>query len=838
MITRINSKKNEKTRGSLSLGFLRDPRTRVVVGLIFMLFSVYLFVSLAGFFFTGGMDQSLVDKETRELVTNPDIVVGNPGRKLGAYLSDLLVNRWFGVSSFIFCYLLFIIGLGIMGRPLKSLGKKIILSFVLVIWISLLLGYIFNFVPSGYVFPGGAHGYFVCFWLNSFIGEIGTLFLLLVSFAVILFFGFENAFNKCVTMVKAYFARKAQRKEERRMAREAAATQREMKTEQPENETEDTNLSPENEIITEAPTEDEFYANVTEKEPIEEDDTEEITPLVTVNNQVELPLNDENREDIRQDTETITPPATDDIELTVMADKLEEQLTKNLMPDTEYDPTLDLSNYQYPPLDLLEEYASNASKVTAEELEENKNTIVETLRQYKIEITKIKATIGPTVTLYEIVPAPGIKISKIKNLEDDIALSLAALGIRIIAPIPGAGTIGIEVPNQKPEIVSMRGVIASKKFQESKYALPVALGRTISNEPYTFDLAKMPHLLVAGATGQGKSVGLNAIITSLLYKKHPSQLKFVMVDPKKVELSIYSVIEKHFLAKLPDAEEAIITDNDKVVATLNSLCIEMDSRYDLLKLAHVRNIKEYNEKFVKRQLNPNNGHRYLPYIVVVVDEFADLIMTAGKEVEQPIARIAQLARAVGIHMIIATQRPSTNIITGVIKANFPARVAFKVASMIDSRTILDSPGANQLIGRGDMLISKDSEMVRVQCAFVDTPEVDAVTKFIADQQGYPEAYMLPEYVSDTENGINSDVDLGMKDPLFEEAARLVVNTQQGSTSSIQRRFSIGYNRAGRIIDQLEAAGIVGPFEGSKARQVLIPDEYSLEHILKTVQEQF
>ena len=476
--------------------------------------------------------------------------------------------------------------------------------------------------------------------------------------------------------------------------------------------------------------------------------------------------------------------------------------------------------------------------MTAEELEENKNTIVETLRQYKIEITKIKATIGPTVTLYEIVPAPGIKISKIKNLEDDIALSLSALGIRIIAPIPGAGTIGIEVPNQKPEIVSMRGIIASKKFQDSKYALPVALGRTISNEPYTFDLAKMPHLLVAGATGQGKSVGLNAIITSLLYKKHPSQLKFVMVDPKKVELSIYSVIEKHFLAKLPDAEEAIITDNEKVVATLNSLCIEMDSRYDLLKQAHVRNIKEYNEKFVKRQLNPNNGHRYLPYIVVVVDEFADLIMTAGKEVEQPIARIAQLARAVGIHMIIATQRPSTNIITGVIKANFPARIAFKVASMIDSRTILDSPGANQLIGRGDMLISKDSEMVRVQCAFVDTPEVDSVTKFIADQQGYPEAYMLPEYVSDTENGVGGDVDLGTKDPLFEEAARLVVNTQQGSTSSIQRRFSIGYNRAGRIIDQLEAAGIVGPFEGSKARQVLIADEYSLEHILKTVEERF
>lgn len=839
MITRINSKKKERTQVALSLDFFKDPRTRVVAGLIFTLFSIYLFVSLAGFFFTGGMDQSLIDKETRELVTNPDIVVRNPGRKLGAYLSDLLVNRWFGVASLIFCYILFIIGLGTMGRPVKNTGKKIILSFVLVIWISLLLGYISNFVPSGYVFPGGAHGYFVCFWLNSFIGEIGTFFLLLVSFAIILFFGFENAFNKCMGMVKAYFARRARRKEERRAAREALI-QRE--TEQTEDEEKETIPSPANDIAAEAPSEYEFYSDKAETEQPEEDpeeeDPEDITTLFPSENEKILSLDNDKLEDEKLDPEPSHPSYTDNIELTVIEDNLEEQLTKNLMPDTEYDPTLDLSNYQYPPLDLLEEYSSNASKVTAEELEENKNTIVETLRQYKIEITKIKATIGPTVTLYEIVPAPGIKISKIKNLEDDIALSLAALGIRIIAPIPGAGTIGIEVPNQKPEVVSMRGVIASKKFQESKYALPVALGRTISNEPYTFDLAKMPHLLVAGATGQGKSVGLNAIITSLLYKKHPSQLKFVMVDPKKVELSIYSVIEKHFLAKLPDAEEAIITDNDKVVATLNSLCIEMDSRYDLLKLAHVRNIKEYNEKFVKRQLNPNNGHRYLPYIVVVVDEFADLIMTAGKEVEQPIARIAQLARAVGIHMIIATQRPSTNIITGIIKANFPARIAFKVASMIDSRTILDSPGANQLIGRGDMLISKDSEIVRVQCAFVDTPEVDAVTKFIADQQGYPEAYMLPEYVSDTENSVNGEMDLGAKDPLFEEAARLVVNTQQGSTSSIQRRFSIGYNRAGRIIDQLEAAGIVGPFEGSKARQVLITDEYSLEHVLKTVQDRF
>ena len=649
----------------------------------------------------------------------------------------------------------------------------------------MLLGYIFTFLPTGYVFPGGAHGYFVCFWLNSFIGEIGSFFLLIVSFAAILFFGFENAFNKCVTMIKNYFARRAQLKEERALAREAAlARKREemAKTEEPEDLQEkeediDTEEKEKLDIETVPPVEDELFPrhefDTTDPDESEKQELHDPEEEFTTEHHFDLSVdkNPENQDEHREDT---LPLTNDDIELTVMADKLEEQLTKNLMPDTEYDPTLDLSNYQYPPLELLEEHSSGSQKVTAEELEENKNTIIETLRHYKIEITKIKATIGPTVTLYEIVPAPGIKISKIKNLEDDIALSLSALGIRIIAPIPGAGTIGIEVPNQNPEVVSMRGIIASKKFQESKYALPVALGRTISNEPYTFDLAKMPHLLVAGATGQGKSVGLNAIITSLLYKKHPSQLKFVMVDPKKVELSIYSVIEKHFLAKLPDAEEAIITDNDKVVATLNSLCIEMDSRYDLLKQAHVRNIKEYNEKFVKRQLNPNNGHRYLPYIVVVVDEFADLIMTAGKEVEQPIARIAQLARAVGIHMIIATQRPSTNIITGVIKANFPARIAFKVASMIDSRTILDSPGANQLIGRGDMLISKDSEMVRVQCAFVDTPEVDAITKFIADQQGYPEAYALPEYVSDTENGVSGDMDIGVKDPLFEEAARLVV----------------------------------------------------------------
>ena len=837
MITRINKKKKEHTSFPNTFNFWKDPRTRVIIGLLFMLFSIYLFVSMVGFFFTGGMDQSLIDRNTRELLTNPDIVVGNPGRKLGAFLSDLLINRWFGISSFIFCYLLFICGLRIAGRHIKNFGKRIILSFILIIWFSLLFGYIFTFLPFGYLFPGGAHGYFVCFWLNSFIGEIGSFFLLIASFVAILFFGFENTFNACLSAIKNYFIHRAQLKAEQKLAKQMALAQKEMKAEMEAEFSQETKNQTNVEAKTYTNHEPETLTDTDILHPEPAFETEE-KPASVIHFEAhpdELPVSPNLPEEMEEEN---ISSSHGDIELTVTADKQEEQLTKNLLPDTEYDPTLDLSNYQYPPLELLEEHSSGSPKVTPAELEENKNTIIETLRHYKIEITKIKATIGPTVTLYEIVPAPGIKISKIKNLEDDIALSLSALGIRIIAPIPGAGTIGIEVPNQNPEIVSMRGIIASKKFQESKYARPVALGRTISNEPYTFDLAKMPHLLVAGATGQGKSVGLNAIITSLLYKKHPSQLKFVMVDPKKVELSIYSVIEKHFLAKLPDAEEAIITENDKVVATLNSLCIEMDSRYDLLKLAHVRNIKEYNEKFVKRQLNPNNGHRYLPYIVVVVDEFADLIMTAGKEVEQPIARIAQLARAVGIHMIIATQRPSTNIITGVIKANFPARIAFKVASMIDSRTILDSPGANQLIGRGDMLISKDSEMVRVQCAFVDTPEVDAITKFIADQQGYPEAYALPEYVSDTENGIGSEADLGTKDPLFEEAARLIVNTQQGSTSSIQRRFSIGYNRAGRIIDQLEAAGIVGPFEGSKARQVLISDEYSLEQLLKNIGERF
>jgi S-DNA-T family DNA segregation ATPase FtsK/SpoIIIE len=502
----------------------------------------------------------------------------------------------------------------------------------------------------------------------------------------------------------------------------------------------------------------------------------------------------------------------------------------------QYDPKLDLSGYQHPHLDLLKDYGSGKIVVNNEELEANKDKIVETLSNYNIEIDKIKATIGPTVTLYEIIPKPGVRISKIKNLEDDIALSLAALGIRIIAPMPGKGTIGIEVPNKKPEMVAMKAVIATEKFQHTEMDLPIALGKTISNEVYIADLAKMPHLLVAGATGQGKSVGINAIITSLLYKKHPAELKFVMVDPKKVELSLFKTIERHFLAKLPGEEEAIITDTKKVINTLNSLCIEMDQRYDLLKNAQVRNLREYNNKFVNRRLNPEEGHRFMPFIVLIVDEFADLMMTAGKEVETPIARLAQLARAVGIHLVIATQRPSVNIITGTIKANFPARLAFRVLSKVDSRTILDTGGADQLIGRGDMLLATGSDLIRIQCAFVDTPEVEEISEFIGAQRGYPSAFLLPEYVDENGEGSGlSDIDLvNDRDALFEEAARLIVLHQQGSTSLIQRKLKLGYNRAGRIIDQLEAAGIVGPFEGSKAREVLYPDEYSLEQFLESL----
>ncbi|PKQ63334.1 cell division protein FtsK [Labilibaculum manganireducens] len=779
--------------------FLSDERTKFLFGIALSLFTIYIGLAFVSFFFTGGADQSKLDIKWLELITDSKVRVENWTGKTGAYISNLVINKGFGIASFSFLYLLVVLSLRIWGVKIQSLRKTIINTLLFCIWFSVFMS--FTFVQStshSFLFLGGIHGYFISEWLVSLIGNVGTLFLIVLSFLTFITFAFQNS----ISFFKKIFSSKS-------------------KTDHKESQ----DFSKSDEDETESLTSSIHSLNDEQEDKEGEDDDELI-----INSEI-FP----EEEIILQQEVNDPKTAGEDLELKIESvSKQEETVSIQRRPMEDFDPTLDLSNYKYPPIELLEAHHASNSSVSKEELESNKDKIVETLRHYKIEITQIKATIGPTITLYEIVPAPGVRISKIKNLEDDIALSLSALGIRIIAPIPGKGTIGIEVPNRTPEIVSMKNIISSKKFQESTHALPVALGKTISNETYTLDLTKMPHLLVAGATGQGKSVGLNAIITSLLYKMHPSQLKFVLIDPKKVELSIYSTIEKHFLAKLPGEEEPIITDIHKVIATLNSLCIEMDSRYDLLKKAHARNIKEYNTKFVKRNLNPENGHRYLPYIVVIIDEFADLIMTAGKEVETPIARIAQLARAIGIHMIIATQRPSTNIITGVIKANFPARIAFKVASMIDSRTILDSPGANQLIGRGDMLISLTSELVRVQCAFVDTPEVEAVTEFIQKQQSYPTAMFLPEYVGESSENSAMDIDLQKRDALFEDAARLVVSSQQGSTSGIQRRFSIGYNRAGRIVDQLEAAGIVGPFEGSKARQVLIQDEYSLEKLLSNV----
>lgn len=781
--TKLHTKKTKKT--SFIPPLFKDERFRFILGLSLSLFTIYLALAFISFFFTGGADQSKLDLNWFNLMRDSSIRVENWTGKKGAFLANLLINKGFGIASFSFLYMLLILSFYFWGFKLPSLKKSLFYTLLFSIWFSVATAFVFiDSSSDSFLFLGGVHGFFISEWLIASIGNVGTAFLLIASLLCFLIFCFQN------TMVVLKKIAKKEQSNEKDFENEEKAKLANA----------DSELNQEQEENTEMKTKE----------------------LVLTTNL-----------DLRQ--QEATTENNNDIELKIETAKKTEETSEPLQESLEdFDPTLDLSRYQFPPIALLEDHHANQSAVGTDELESNKNRIVETLRHYKIEIVKIKATIGPTVTLYEIVPAPGVRISKIKNLEDDIALSLSALGIRIIAPIPGKGTIGIEVPNRSPEIVSMKGIIASKKFQESKFALPVALGRTISNETYTLDLAKMPHLLVAGATGQGKSVGLNAIITSLLYKKHPAQLKFVLIDPKKVELNIYATIEKHFLAKLPDEEEPIITDIHKVIATLNSLCIEMDTRYDLLKKAHARNLKEYNAKFVKRKLNPENGHRYLPYIVVIIDEFADLIMTAGKEIETPIARIAQLARAIGIHMIIATQRPSTNIITGVIKANFPARIAFKVASMIDSRTILDSPGANQLIGRGDMLISIGSDLVRVQCAFVDTPEVENITKFIGEQQGYPSALMLPEYVGEPEEMMSGEVDLQKKDALFEEAARLVVTSQQGSTSGIQRRFSIGYNRAGRIVDQLEAAGIVGPFEGSKARQVLIQDEYSLEQLLNNL----
>ncbi|MBN1185924.1 MAG: DNA translocase FtsK 4TM domain-containing protein [Bacteroidales bacterium] len=796
----MTKKRNRKNTPNHNTGkkksVLRDERIKILTGLFILGFSLLITLAFISYFFTWKTDQSF---ENQRVISGSEIITENWAGKVGAYFSNIFIGNLFGIASFGFPFLLIIIGFRLLNVRLLPLRKTIRIVVIGGIILSVTLGFLFGssngFFPCGL---GGGHGFFIAKWLESFLGTTGTA--ILITFIWTAFFIFSS--KATAHKLKRIFIQ---------IFKNSHLDNHKNKADEDEGISfVDNNLTYESENFKDIP--------LTQ--------TDESFEVITTNEESVDQVPAENSKDIDNES---------NIELTVNKTDEEELVDEDfqLEPMEDYDPTLELSHYKIPPLDLLKEYKFDNSPVTNDELERNKNKIVETLGNYKIDIIKIRATIGPTVTLYEIVPAPGIKISRIKNLEDDIALSLAALGIRIIAPIPGRGTIGIEVPNENPEIVSMRSILSSVKFQESKYELPIALGKTISNETYVMDLTKMPHLLVAGATGQGKSVGLNAIITSLLYKMHPAQLKFVLIDPKKVELTLYAKIEKHFLAKLPDAEEAIITDTKKVVNTLHSLTIEMDTRYELLKAAKVRNIKEYNEKFIARRLHPDKGHRYLPYIVMVVDEFADLIMTAGKEIETPIARLAQLARAIGIHLIIATQRPTTNIITGVIKANFPARIAFRVTAMIDSRTILDSPGANQLIGRGDMLISQGSDLIRLQCAFIDIPELEKITDYIESQQGYASAFMLPEYVDESGSDL-LDVDLNKRDELFDDAARLVVLHQQGSTSLIQRKFSIGYNRAGRIMDQLEAANIVGPFEGSKARQVLFPDEYSLEQFLNSL----
>ena len=777
--------------------FTRDDRFQKIVGLSLLLLSAYTAIAFTSFAFTWQADQ---DKVLGDLFS-ADVVVQNWLGKFGALISHVFVHKWFGVASYVFSFLALVTGLRItFNLELVNIKKTYIYSFCFLIFTSVALGYLFH---DAFFYLGGAFGYTISNQLNSVLGFIGTGVLLVFVLLVFLVAAFNISFDLSKKDPITEGNDEPVVEEEKEMP---VNTFKEEEIE--EAEVEEEPISQELEI-----TNDVKHDIVEEVvKPLEVPVEKEPIVLSTEDNGVEFTL-----EKVEEKEQELTP----------------EQIAAALVDQVgEYDPTLDLGTYQFPPLDLLENYGGSKDIViNTEELNANKDRILKTLSDYGIEIDKIKATVGPTVTLYEIIPAAGVRISKIKNLEDDIALSLSALGIRIIAPIPGKGTVGIEVPNLNPEMVPMRSLIASEKFQNTTMDLPIALGKTISNETFITDLAKMPHLLMAGATGQGKSVGLNAVLVSLLYKKHPSQIKFVLVDPKKVELTLFNKIERHFLAKLPDSAEAIITDTKKVIHTLNSLCIEMDQRYDLLKEAQVRNIKEYNTKFIARKLNPNNGHKFLPYIVLVVDEFADLIMTAGKEVETPIARLAQLARAIGIHLIIATQRPSVNIITGTIKANFPARIAFRVTSKIDSRTILDSGGADQLIGRGDMLLSTGNDLIRLQCAFVDTPEVDKICDFIGSQRSYPTAFMLPEYVDENGEGSGKMDDPSERDALFNQAAEIVVSTQQGSASLLQRRLKLGYNRAGRIVDQLESAGIIGPFEGSKAREVLIKDMLSLEQFL-------
>lgn len=800
--------------------FFKSETTHFVIGLISVIFSVYLLLAFISFFFTGAADQSILDnQQPGELMQTTNHVKNYAGAR-GAQLAEFLINECFGIAACFIILFLAVAGMKMIKAYQFRVWKWFMSCSILLVWFSITLGFIFDgtFIDS-FIYPGGLHGYNVSAWLVSQIGMPGLGLLLLIT--ALLFFVYLS--SETINMI-----RKALHPNFRRKKKDTATAT--------DNENNDTSIKPKRE-------EKKEYSN---PQPAVVDFELEQPMKVEVGSKEEEVSNTPFPFEEKQTSEPQRPMPTeaneeeeednDEPDFTVSDDTSEEDAEYKGPALQPYNPRLDLENYKFPTLDLLNQYEDNGPNIDMEEQNANKDRIIKVLRSFGIEISSIKASVGPTITLYEITPAEGVRISKIRNLEDDIALSLSALGIRIIAPIPGKGTIGIEVPNANPRIVPMQSILNSKKFQETTMELPIALGKTITNEVFMVDLAKAPHMLVAGATGQGKSVGLNAIVTSLLYKKHPAELKFVIVDPKKVEFSVYTPIERHFLAKLPDGEDAIITDVSKVVQTLNSLCIEMDTRYDLLRKAGCRNIKEYNAKFISRQLNPEKGHRFMPYIVIIIDEFGDLIMTAGKEVELPICRIAQLARAVGIHAIIATQRPTTNIITGTIKANFPARVAFRVAAMMDSRTILDRSGAQQLIGKGDMLYLQGNDPVRVQCAFVDTPEVERIANYISKQQGYPTAFMLPEYVGEESESSIGEVDMNRLDPMFEDAARLVVIHQQGSTSLIQRKFSIGYNRAGRIMDQLEKAGIVGPTQGSKARDVLCMDETDLEMKLNNLQQ--
>lgn len=784
--------------------FLSNKHNQTILGAFLVLFSIFLTVAFISFFFSWQDDQSALSQFSNKAIPTKNLL-----GKIGAKLSNFFIYKGFGLGAFVIPVTLLLTGARIL---LQTNLKRIIISWnwglLIMLWFSIALG----FVEKTNAILSGIIGFELNEYLQTFLGKTGLIILLLFFLIAYLIIRYSITPEKINEKIK----------------------------------TNNTPLANETITKTEASVSNTVANKPEEQNTVSKSDfelsVEDLQPTITKHSEVKTvtPIQkDEITLDINVKKEPSSVIVSEETikEVEVAIEKVAEEksvaenLSDSLVKDFgEFDPTLELGNYKFPTFNLLKEYNETIS-IDPEELEANKNKIVETLKNYKIGIAQIKATVGPTITLYEIVPEAGIRISKIKNLEDDIALSLSALGIRIIAPIPGKGTIGIEVPNKKSTIVSMHSVISSKRFQESPMELPIALGKTIANETLVVDLAKMPHLLMAGATGQGKSVGLNAVLTSLLYRKHPAEVKFILVDPKKVELTLFNKIERHYLAKLPDVEEAIITDTTKVVHTLNSLCIEMDNRYDLLKNAMVRNIKEYNTKFRARKLNPENGHQFLPYIVLVIDEFADLIMTAGKEVETPIARLAQLARAIGIHLIVATQRPSVNVITGIIKANFPARIAFRVTSKIDSRTILDAPGADQLIGRGDMLYSGGNDITRIQCAFVDTPEVEKITDFIGSQRAYPDAYLLPEYVGE-EAGTNVDIDIADRDKLFKNAAEVIVTAQQGSASLLQRKLKLGYNRAGRLIDQLEAAGIVGPFEGSKARQVLVPDFIALEQLLE------